>query len=177
MQLDADTVNFIWHGGEPLLAGIDFFAEAVLLQKAVADGTGKHFQNCLQTNGTLVNPDFAEFFRKNDFSIGVSLDGPEPVHDANRLSLERKGSYEPALRGYQTLKAGGVKTGVICVIDPIYPPKTEMFLDWLEEIGATSVSLSPLFAHRADLHGDYPLFLRSLKEALHHRVLKSGSGN
>jgi uncharacterized protein len=172
VQLDADTVNFIWHGGEPLLAGLDFFAEAVLLQKAAADGTGKRFQNCLQTNGTLVNSDYAEFFRKNDFSVGVSLDGPAHVHDGNRISVEKQGSYEPALRGYQTLKAGGVKTGVICVIDPMSSPETEIFLDWLENIDAKSVSLSPLFAHRTDLQGDYPMFLGSLKESIPRRGLK-----
>lgn len=169
VQLDADTINFIWHGGEPLLGGVDFFAEAVSIQADVAAWSGKRFLNSLQTNGTLVTPAFAEFFRRHEFAVGISLDGPPPRHDLERLTPGGAGSYERALKGYQTLKEAGLKPGIVCVIDPVSPPQSDLFLDWLSDIGAESISLNPLFAKRSKRYGDYPVFLTSLKDALDRR--------
>ena len=165
VQLDADTVNFIWHGGEPLLAGLEFFSDAVSIQAAVKEGTGKRFLNSLQTNGTLVNSSFAEFFKRHKFFVGLSLDGPAFIHDNNRSS-NRGGSYEQSLRGYKTLKDADVDPGIVCVVDPNSLPEIDMFIDWLEDIGADSVSLNPIFAKRAEPPGNYPIFLGSLKDAI-----------
>jgi len=169
VQLDADTVHFIWHGGEPLFAGVDFFSEALTLQQAAADGSGKRFQNSLQTNGTLVHRDFADFFKRNEFSVGVSLDGPLHLHNANRLLPGGAGSYQRALKGYHTLRDAGVRTGIVCVVDPVSPPDAETLLDWLEEIGGDSASLSPIFSKRAVHCGAYPAFLISFREAIARR--------
>lgn len=168
-RLDADTVSFIWHGGEPLLAGLNFFVDAIAAQQTVAVGSGKRFVNSLQTNGTLVTYEFAAFLKEHDFSVGVSLDGPPSLHDSQRMSLDGMGSYQRALEGYRRLKQHDLKLGIVSVIDPVSPPEVESFLDWLEEIEVDSVSLNPLFAKLTSSRGNYPQFLISLKEALDKR--------
>jgi radical SAM protein with 4Fe4S-binding SPASM domain len=172
VQLDADTVNFIWHGGEPLLAGLDFFVEAVDLQAAITARAGKRFRNAVQTNGTLMTPEFAAFFRQHDFAVGVSLDGPAAYHDRHRASPGGARSYGRALKGYQALIEAGVTPGVVCVIDPVSPPEIEMLLDWAAEIGLTSLSLNPIFRKRTAPDGAYPIFITSLQAALQRRNSK-----
>ena len=80
---DVPEVFFNWHGGEPLLMGLDFYKKAMEFQKKYAGG--KTIHNTLQTNGTLLTPEWARFFRENRFLIGVSLDGPKDVHDRYRM--------------------------------------------------------------------------------------------
>ena len=65
-------VLFIWHGGEPLLRPISFYERVLELQRRYADG--RRIDNCIQTNGTLVNPEWCQFFKRNNFLVGVSID-------------------------------------------------------------------------------------------------------
>lgn len=172
VHLDADTVHFIWHGGEPLLAGVDFFSEACILQQQIAEGSGKRFINSLQTNGILIQSDFIDLFKHNEFNVGVSLDGPPQLHNKNRFSSKGEGSYCQSLRGYQALTRAGVRTGIISVVDPEFPPDEEIILDWLQEIKAPSISFSPMFAKRVVYTGRYLSFLSSLRQAIICRNLK-----
>ena len=71
---DVPEVTFNWHGGEPLVLGLDFYKKALEFEHRYADG--KIIHNTLQTNGTLITREWADFFRDNDFLIGISLDGP-----------------------------------------------------------------------------------------------------
>lgn len=84
------VVEFAWHGGEPTLAGVGFFREAVRLQEKY--GQGRKILNTLQTNGTLLDDEFCAFFRENRFLIGVSLDGPPELHDAYRRDAKGRAS-------------------------------------------------------------------------------------
>lgn len=81
---EVDTVQFCWHGGEPLLLGLDFYRRAMELQRRYADG--KRIENTLQTNGTLVDEAWCDLFAANNFLVGLSLDGPGDIHDAFRLT-------------------------------------------------------------------------------------------
>ena len=74
-----DEVTFNWHGGEPLLAGREFYRKALLLQKKYSDG--RKINNTIQTNGILIDREWAEFLAENDFLTGLSLDGPQDIHD------------------------------------------------------------------------------------------------
>jgi len=95
----ADYVEFIWHGGEPLLMGIQFYEKVVELQKRYKR-EGQTIENDLQTNGTLISQEWVDFFKANDFHVGVSLDGPPEVHNANRVFRSGQGSFEQVMRGY-----------------------------------------------------------------------------
>jgi uncharacterized protein len=75
-----DTVSFAWQGGEPTLAGVEFFRRAVALQQRYA--AGKTIENAFQTNGTLLDDEWGEFLAANKFLVGLSVDGPAHLHDA-----------------------------------------------------------------------------------------------
>ncbi|MDR1745567.1 MAG: radical SAM protein, partial [Planctomycetota bacterium] len=80
---EADEVVFSWQGGEPTLLGIGFFEHALTLQRKHASG-GKRVSNTLQTNGVLLDDDWAAFLKRHDFRVGLSVDGPEALHDRCR---------------------------------------------------------------------------------------------
>lgn len=84
---------FGWQGGEPAVMGLDFYRRAVELQKKLLPG-GHPVGNGFQTNGTLLSEDWAKFFRRNGFLVGLSVDGPKRFHDANRKTAAGEGSFE-----------------------------------------------------------------------------------
>lgn len=115
---DQDDIEFIWHGGEPLLAGLDFYRKAVEFQD-VWKQQGKKIANFLQTNATLITPEWTRFFVENDFLVGVSLDGPKEVHDQVRHYPNGKGSYDDVIKGINLLHRAGIFNGIICGISTV----------------------------------------------------------
>ncbi|MCL0058697.1 SPASM domain-containing protein, partial [Dehalococcoidia bacterium] len=108
-------IMFYWHGGEPLLAGIEFYQKAIQYQNSFKE-RGQRIRNGITTNGTLIDKAWANFFMEYGFQIGVSLDGPEQYHDQYRLYPDGKGSFQDVIRGINILKETGVKFHVISVI-------------------------------------------------------------
>ncbi|MHC1788198.1 radical SAM protein [Solidesulfovibrio sp.] len=106
------TTTLIWHGGEPLLRGIDFFNSIINTQKLQ---THIDFKNLIQTNGLLLDETFAEFLTNNGFNVGISLDGPKHLHDAQRQSTTGKSSYESASKAIDTLANSGNKVRALAV--------------------------------------------------------------
>ena len=72
-------IMFTWHGGETLMRPLSFYKRAVELQKQYAQG--RHIDNSIQTNGTLLNDEWCKFFKENNFLVGISIDGPKEFHD------------------------------------------------------------------------------------------------
>jgi uncharacterized protein len=95
-------VVFTWQGGEPTLRGLDFFRRAVALQKKHAK-PGQAILNDLQTTGTLIDEQWCRFLKKNDFLVGLSIDGPEHLHDAYRKAKDES----PTLRHIKSNAACG----------------------------------------------------------------------
>jgi uncharacterized protein len=87
---DAPEVSFGWQGGEPTLRGLDFYREVVALQRLYAGG--RRVVNTFQTNDMLVDAEWAEFFEAHEFLVGISIDGPPELHDAQRVDANRGGS-------------------------------------------------------------------------------------
>ncbi|MDO3409333.1 anaerobic sulfatase maturase [Saccharibacillus sp. CPCC 101409] len=106
---------FMWQGGEPLLAGRDFFEEVVRLQAQYAP-PHTTISNSLQTNGTLINDKWAGFFKTYNFLIGVSLDGPRDAHDARRPYADGSGSFDRAMRGIEHLRRRDVDFNILTVV-------------------------------------------------------------
>ena len=79
---DVPVVSFVWQGGEPAILGLDYFRKAIGFQNKHSGG--KRIENVFQTNGTLITDEFCEFFKENDFLVGISIDGPEALHDHHR---------------------------------------------------------------------------------------------
>lgn len=116
LSVNRTVAEFNWLGGEPLLAGIDFFNEAVFLQERHRH-QGQRIVNKVQTNGTLIDEDWARFFEKHNFSIGISLDGPKWLHDTFRKDVYGKGTYDRIVDGIRLLQRSKLKFGAICVVN------------------------------------------------------------
>lgn len=111
------VASFVWQGGEPTLAGLDFFQRAVALEAQYAP-PGTTIGNALQTNAVLLDDRWGEFLRRYHFLVGVSLDGPQDVHDGVRRDRGGHGSFRRVLAGIDVLRRHGVDFNVLCVIGP-----------------------------------------------------------
>ncbi len=109
------VVTFCWHGGEPLLAGLDFFEKAVAIQEKYR-GT-KKIENSLQTNGLLVNAEWCDFFRRNNFLIGISLDGPKDIHDTYRRDRGGHPTFDRVMRAVEMMAVNGVEYNTLSTIN------------------------------------------------------------
>ncbi len=109
------NISFCWHGGEPLMAGLPFFEKAMELQKRYAGD--KVIENTLQTNGILVNEDWCRFFKENNFLIGLSLDGPEDIHDAFRRDCGGAPTFARVMRAVELMKKHGVEFNILATVN------------------------------------------------------------
>ncbi|MGB2961113.1 MAG: anaerobic sulfatase maturase [Candidatus Omnitrophota bacterium] len=107
-------VEFVWQGGEPTLLGVDFFRKAVRLQ--LKYGKNKRIKNSLQTNGTLFTDEWCEFLKENNFLVGLSLDGPEEIHDRYRVDRGGKPTFDAVMRGLRLLQKHGVEYNVMACV-------------------------------------------------------------
>jgi uncharacterized protein len=114
LELFPGHVRFTWHGGEPLLAGIEFFEKIIEFQEKYR--SGHQILNTVQTNGTLISDKWAQFFKDNHFRIGVSLDGNEACHGLFRKNRKGKNSFPQTIRGIKKLQKYNVPVGVLQVI-------------------------------------------------------------
>jgi len=105
------NVLFLWHGGEPTLAGIDFYRQAVAFQARHANGYP--YDNSMQTNGILLNHDWVDFFIKETFRVSLSLDGPKDVNDGARADHRGQGSFEKVMAALNLLRGRGLNPGVV----------------------------------------------------------------
>lgn len=116
--------KFIWHGGEPLLAGIDFYRHVLRVQNEMRqDGYGSI--NAVQTNATLLDDEWTDFFIENRFGVGSSLDGLPELHDARRRTISGAPTYDLVTGNLARAKTRGLTPGVICVLDGATLPHVE----------------------------------------------------
>ena len=107
--------TFAFQGGEPTLRGLDFYKSVVELQKKHAK-PGVRIHNSIQTNGYLVDDDWAKFFAENKFLVGLSLDGPADLHNLNRVDHHGKGTFNRVMRAVQLFNKWHVDYNILCVI-------------------------------------------------------------
>ena len=110
-----DNVTFCWHGGEPLLAGLPFFRKAMELQAKYAGG--KIIENTLQTNGLLLNEEWCSLFRDNNFLVGLSLDGPEDIHDAFRKDCGGFPTFAKVMKAAEMMNRCGVEFNILSTVN------------------------------------------------------------
>lgn len=108
-------VSFAFQGGEPMLTGLEFFKKVVTLQREYNDGS-VHVENTIQTNGTLIDDEWAEFFSQNDFLVGLSLDGPKKLHDAYRVDVKGQPTFEKLMRAVEILNRHRVAYNILTVV-------------------------------------------------------------
>ena len=108
------TVQFVWQGGEPTLLGHDFYRKVVELQRPYS--SEKEITNSLQTNGTLLDDEWCAFLKENNFLVGISLDGPQEVHDRYRKDAGGKGSFDKVMRGLKLLQKYDIEYNVLATV-------------------------------------------------------------
>jgi uncharacterized protein len=136
------TIHFAWQGGEPTLMGIAFFQRAVELQKKYSDG--RVIENALQTNGTLLDDSWGEFLAKNNFLVGVSIDGPAYLHDAYRVDKGGQPTHSRVLRGLHLLQEHGVEFNTLTVVHRKNSYHAREVYSFLKEIGSKYLQFIPV---------------------------------
>jgi uncharacterized protein len=138
-----DLILFSWHGGEPTLAGIDFYRKAVEIQKKHLP-IGKKLLNGIQTNGTLINDEWCRFLKSENFLVGISMDGPEEFHDRFRLKNNGQGTFNEVLRGYQLLQRYEITTEILCVVNAVNAEYPQEVYQLFKSLNAGFITFLPL---------------------------------
>lgn len=110
-----DSFSIVWHAGEPMVVGIDFYREVNILIKNIIPEHIKVTQH-IQTNATLINDDWCLFFKETNMRVGVSVDGPEHINDKNRLDLKKRGTFARVIKGIKNLEKHDIKYSAIAVL-------------------------------------------------------------
>ena len=110
------TVTIAWQGGEPTLMGLDFYKRSVVYARKYRR-PGQQIQYTFQTNGILIDDEWAAFFRENNFLVGLSVDGPQEMHDAYRVTKAGNGSFAQVMRGFEHLRNHKVDFNILCTVN------------------------------------------------------------
>jgi len=137
-----DQISFAWQGGEPTLLGIPFFQRVIELEKKHANG--RRIENVLQTNGTLIDDAWAEFLARNQFLVGLSVDGPAVLHDAYRVDKGGQPTHAYVLRGLGYLKKHGVEFNTLTVINRKNSYRALDVYRFLKHIGSRYLQFIPV---------------------------------
>ncbi len=144
----APEIPFVWQGGEPTLSGIDFFRKVVRLQQA--SGNHKKIKNSLQTNGTLLTDEWCAFLKEHNFMVGISIDGPEDIHDRYRVDRKAGPTFHKVLRGLKLLQKHGVEYNVMACVarETAYKP-LEVY-NFLKAEGVKFIQFFPIVERLPD---------------------------
>jgi uncharacterized protein len=138
---EGPEVHIVWHGGEPTLAGLDFFRRAVELEKRYLP-TGWECWNNLQTNGVLLDEQWAAFIAEKRFDVGLSVDGAAWLHDQHRKNHGGQGSWQYAVAAVRRLQSHGIQPDLLCTVtssaarEPlaVYRALRELDTGWIQFI-------------------------------------------
>ncbi len=159
-------ITFAWQGGEPTLMGLDFFRKAVALQRRYAGGRRVH--NSFQTNGVNLDDDWGRFFAREGFLVGLSLDGPEKIHNRYRVDKGGKGSFEKVLGALELLKKWRVEFNTLTCVTRQSPDEAVEIYRFLKSRDVQFMQFIPIVeregdraAHEIGLHLAVPPDLKS----------------
>ena len=149
-----DVIQITFQGGEPTLAGLDFFRDFMALERElIPQGVTVH--HSIQTNGMAVTEEWAEFFQENQFLVGLSLDGARDFHDALRVDPQGKGTWSRAVAALERLDKAGVETNLLCVVTGPMARSPQKVYQSLNKLGNHALQfipcLDPLEAPRGSM--------------------------
>lgn len=133
--------SILWHAGEPLAVPISWYEKAFEI-------IGKHPKapdfviHSVQTNGTLVNDKWCDFLNLHQVEVGLSVDGPQHIHDHHRKTRKGEGTFDKTMRGLETLRRNGVPFGVVSVISDISVDHPDEIYDFYRENGITGIGFN-----------------------------------
>jgi uncharacterized protein len=135
--------TFAFQGGEPTLAGPAFFEKLVRLEQEHGRN-GQSVANAIQTNGILLDDRWCDLFKSYKWLVGISIDGPEPLHDLYRLNKQGAGTWRKVMRGLELLKKQGVEFNVLCVVSRANAEKAAEVYRFFRSIGVDYLQYIPL---------------------------------
>ncbi len=144
-------VLFTWHGGETLMRPLSFYKRAMELQKQYA--RGRQVDNCIQTNGTLLNDDWCRFFKENNWLVGVSIDGPQEFHDEYRRNKQGLPSFHKVMQGIRLLNKHEVEWNAMAVVNDFNADYPLEFYRFFKEIGCRYIQFTPVVERLIDGQG------------------------
>jgi uncharacterized protein len=142
------VVQFVFQGGEPMLMGIEYYRNILALQEKYKGE--KRIENILQTNGTLLNDEWCRFLYKNQFLVGISIDGPKHLHDKYRTYRNGEGSFDKVMQGVKLLQKHNVEYNTLTVINDMnaeYPLEVYHFL---KDLGSRYMQFLPVVERIAE---------------------------
>lgn len=145
---ETPEVTFNWHGGEPLLLGKEFFRKAIAFEREYAGG--KTIHNTIQTNGTLIDSEWADLFREGNFLTGISVDGPAAVHDRYRTDRKGKPTLAKVLDGIHLMQAAGAEFNTMTTINRASEGSGVEVYEFLKSIGSRYMQFMPVMEHVKD---------------------------
>lgn len=146
-----DNITFGFQGGEPLMRGIEFFEHFIEMLREY-DPKGVKTQISIQTNGTLIDEAWAEFFFKNKFLIGISLDGYKETHNLNRVDGENQGTFNHVVKSINLLKKWNVEFNILCVVTKNVARHANKVYQYLKNTGSGYIQFIPCL----DEYGEQP---------------------
>ena len=164
-----ETVSFSWHGGEPTLLGVEFFRKAVDLQKKYLP-SNKKIINGIQTNGTTIDDEWCEFLAKENFYIGLSLDGPRELHDHYRVTKGQKPTHKQVVQAFHMLRKAKVHVDLLCVVHDVNVKHPTQVYRYFKEIGGQYLQFLPLVEKTGDPNN--PVHKRSVPSAAYGQILE-----
>ena len=141
---EVPRATIAWQGGEPTLMGLDFFRKAIEVEKLYLK-PGVVIENTIQTNGVLLDENWAEFLRENKFLVGLSLDGPKKLHDAYRHDKDGRSVFDKVVRAARLMQENGVEFNILCTVNAInsgYP--LEVYRFFRDELRAQFLQFIPI---------------------------------
>ena len=143
-QRSAPEVNIAWQGGEPTLMGLDFFHRVVELAAQYRQ-PGQRILHSIQTNGTRLTDEWAAFFKQHNFLVGLSVDGPQPLHDAYRVDKGGHGTFAQVIEGWQTLRRRAVDVNILCTVNAANAKHPlEVYRFFRDELKAEFIQFIPI---------------------------------
>lgn len=137
-------VTMLWQGGEPTLRGLPFYNKLIDLCETYRRPT-QHVNHALQTNGTLIDDDWAAFLREHDVLVGVSMDGPQEYHDAYRLNRGGRGTHHMVVKGWNILQRHGVRCNILCTVHHANEEHgAQVYRYFRDELGAQYMQFIPI---------------------------------
>jgi len=154
LQQGIQQISVAWQGGEPTLMGVNFFRKAVEFQNQYA--AGKVVGNSLQTNGLLIGDRWASFLRENNFLVGLSIDGPQHIHDYYRKDRDGRGSWEKVVTAASLMLENGVEVNALSTVNAYSVNYPDEIYDYLKAVGFHFMQFIPIVETSEDGGGVAP---------------------
>ena len=137
-----DVVSFVWQGGEPTLLGVNYYRRVLKLQKKYAGN--KTIENAFQTNGVLLDDEWCKLFKDGNFLVGLSVDGPEDLHDACRVNKGGAGTFKQVMRGLEYLLKHDVAFNTLTILHSDNADDPLRTYRFLKTIGSRFLQFIPI---------------------------------